>query len=73
MIPIFARKDFPGFLSNLVTGDLMVDNPDGVVTAEGLGPYALQPTGSPQHQGATHEGKDNAGTRSGTAKTLTVK
>ena len=74
MIPIFARKDFPGYLSNLVTGDLMVDNPDGVVTPDGLGCYAAKPHGSPLHQGAMHdnEGRER-GNRAGKAKTLTVK
>jgi hypothetical protein len=72
MAPIFARKDMPGFLSNLVTSPgVIVDTPDGCCTADGLAPYGL---GSPQieHQGATHSGMGQ-GHRGAKGKVLTVK
>lgn len=54
------------FLSELVKGDVHVDNPDGCVYAEGLGPYARGPAnGAGRMQGA-RSGKPGQAPTSGT-------
>lgn len=77
--PVFPHnpKEYPGYLSDEPKedwgGPLVVDNPDGVVTAFGLGPYEVGgPKGRIDSQGAG-TAKGNVGNASGMGKSMRVK
>ena len=74
--PVFSsdgNKD--GFLSKIPTGllDPTVDNPDGCVTAFGLGPYEVGPERGREFSQGAGTPKGNLGNASGKGRTLKLK
>jgi hypothetical protein len=76
---LFARlnlRDQDTFLDIMPsdeTGELRVDNPDGVVQAFGLGPYAVGPERGREYSEGAGTRKGNLGNASGQGRTMRLK